>query len=74
MISEMTVSHRQQADKSDCGYAFWVNIRLQDNPFVRRSFADKIPQAEMFLQKRLKVRSSCIQPIYVNIQMDTETI
>ena len=74
MISEMTVSHRQQSDKSDCGYAFWVNIRLQDNPFVRRSFSDKIPQAEIFLQKRLKVRSSCIQPIYVNIQMDTETI
>lgn len=74
MISDMTVSHRQQSDKSDCGYAFWLNIRLQDNPFVRRSFSDKIPQAEMFLQKRMEVRSSCIQPIYVKIQMDTETI
>ena len=74
MISDMTVSHRQQLDKSDCGYAFWVNIRLQDNPFVRRSFSDKIPQAEMFLQKRMEVRSSCIQPIYVNIMMDTENI
>ena len=74
MVSDMTVSHRQQIDKADCGYAFWVNIRLQDNPFVRRSFFDKIPQAEMFLQKRMEVRSSCIQPIYVNIMMDTESI
>ena len=74
MVSDMTVSHRQQIDKADCGYAFWVNIRLQDNPFVRRSFCDKIPQAEMFLQKRMEVRSSCIQPIYVNIMMDTESI
>ena len=74
MVSEITVSHRQQLDKSDCGYAFWVNIRLEDNPFVRRSFADKISQAEKFLQKRMEVRSSCIQPIYVNIQMDTEKI
>ena len=74
MVSDMTVNHRQQIDKADCGYAFWVNIRLQDNPFVRRSFSDKIPQAEMFLQKRMEVRSSCIQPIYVNIMMDTESI
>ena len=74
MVIDMTVSHRQQIDKADCGYAFWVNIRLQDNPFVRRSFSDKIPQAEMFLQKRMEVRSSCIQPIYVNIMMDTESI
>ncbi len=73
MISDMTVSHRQQMDKSDCGYAFWVNIRLQDNPFVIRNFSDKIPQAEKFLQKRMEVRSSCIQPIYVNIQIDSET-
>lgn len=74
MISEINVSHRQQQDKSDCGYAFWVNIRLQDNPFVRRSFSDKIPQAEIYLQKRMEVRSASIHPIYVNIQMDTESI
>lgn len=74
MISDMTVSHRQQMDKADCGYAFWVNIRLQDNPFIRRSFSDKVPQAEMFLQKRMEVRSSCIHPIYVKIMMDTEGI
>jgi hypothetical protein len=72
MVRDMTVSHRQQLDKSDCGYAFWVNIRLQDNPFVRRSFSDKILEAESFLEKRIKVRSSCIYPISVNIQMDTE--
>ena len=72
MVRDMTVSHRQQLDKSDCGYAFWVNIRLQDNPFVRRSFSDKILEAESFLEKRIKVRSSCIYPIYVNIQLDTD--
>ena len=73
MVSSMKVSHRQQMDKADCGYAFWVEIKLQDNPFVRRSFSDKIAQAEMFLQKRKEVRSSCIYPIYVNIQMETAT-
>jgi len=73
MVSSMKVSQRQQMDVSNCGYAFWVEIKLQDNPFVHRSFADKIAQAEMFLQKRIAVRSSCIYPIYVNIQMETAT-
>lgn len=74
MINDMTVTHCQQPEESECGYAFWVNIRLQDSPYIQRSFSDKIAQAEMFLQKRMEVRSSCIQPIYVKIQMDTETI
>ena len=72
MVSDITVRHSQQLDKSGCGYVFWVNILLQDNPFVRRNFSDKIPEAEIFLQKRIEVRSSCIYPIYVNIQIETE--
>lgn len=74
MVSNISVRYGQQLDRADCGYAFWVEIRLQDNPFVKRSFFDKIPQAELYLQKRMEVRSSCIYPIYVNIQMETATI
>ncbi len=73
MISSMSVIHHQQLDTTDCGYAFWVDIRLQENPFVQRSFLSKIPEAETYLQKRIEVRSSCIYPIYVNIQMETAT-
>ena len=73
MVSNISVRHGQQLDKADCGYAFWVDIVLQDNPFVKRSFFDKIPQAELYLQKRMEVRSSCIYPIYVSIQMETIT-
>lgn len=69
MVSDISVSHRQQMDNRDCGYEIVVEILLADNSFVKRSFADKIPQVEILLQKMIEVRSTNIYPILVNIQI-----
>ena len=69
MVSNISVSHAQQQDRLACGYAFYVHIELEENPFVKRSFSDKIPQAEMLLERMMAVRSANVYPIYVNISM-----
>lgn len=69
MVSDISVSRRQQMDYHDCGYEIVVEIVLADNSFVKRSFADKIPQVEILLQKMIEVRSTNIYPILVNIQI-----
>lgn len=69
MVSDISVSRRQQMDYHDCGYEIVVEIVLADNSFVKRSFSDKIPQVEILLQKMIEVRSTNIYPILVNIQI-----
>jgi hypothetical protein len=44
---------------------------LADNSFIKRSFADKIPQVEILLQKMIEVRSTNIYPILVNIMIES---
>ena len=69
MVSDISVSHRQQIDNRECGYEIVVEILLADNSFVKRSFAEKIPQVEILLQKMREVRSTNIYPIHVSIQI-----
>ena len=69
MVSDISVSHRQQIDNRECGYEIVVEILLADNSFVKRSFADKIQQVEILLQKMIEVRSTNIYPIHVSIQI-----
>ena len=69
MVSDISVSRRQQMDLHDCGYEIVVEILLADNSFVKRSFADKIPQVEVLLQKMIEVRSTNIYPILVSINI-----
>jgi hypothetical protein len=69
MVSDISVRRRQQMDYRDCGYEIVVEILLADNSFVKRSFADKIPQVEILLQKMIEVRSTNIYPILVSIQI-----
>ena len=69
MVSDISVSHRQQIDNRECGYEIVVEILLADNSFVKRSFAEKIPQVEILLQKMIEVRSTNIYPIHVSIQI-----
>ena len=70
MISNISIDHIQQNSPSGFGYAFYVEITLMENPFVKRNFSDKIPQAEMLLRKMMEVRSPNVYPIYVSIQME----
>ena len=70
MVMEIRVSHRQQPDLRKCGYEILVEITLADNTFVKRSFAEKIPQVEILLQKMIEVRSANIYPIFVSIKIE----
>ena len=72
MVSSIRVSHRQQTELRTCGYEIVVEIVLGGNTFVKRSFADKIPQAEMLLEKMIEVRSANIYPVRVSIRMGSD--
>ena len=72
MIRNIDVSHRLELEPSGCGYEIVAEIRLSNNNFVKRSFADKIPQVEILLQKMMEVRSTCIYPIRVSISIDEQ--
>ena len=67
MISSISVNHRLENEPHGCGYEILAEIVLANNPFVKRSFADKIPQTEMLMQKMMEVRSTNIYPIRVSI-------
>jgi hypothetical protein len=71
MVKNISIGRRQNEDLRQCGYEIIVNIELEGNMFVKRSFADKIPQVEILLQKMIEVRSTNIYPIIVNIQIAT---
>lgn len=71
MVKHVKVSHRQQKENRQCGYDILVEILLANNSFVKRSFADKVPQVEILLQKMIEVRSTNIYPIHVTIQIES---
>ncbi len=69
MIESITIHPQLQEDRNHCGYETWIEILVIDTPFIKRHFTEKIPQAELFIQKMIEVRSTSIYPIQVNIQI-----
>ena len=69
MVHDISVNHRNQLQQHGCGYEIVVDVLLESNSFVQRSFAEKIPQAEILLQKMMEVRSANIYPIHVSINI-----
>lgn len=53
-----------------CGYEIKVNMILGNSNYVKRSFADRIPQTEILLEKMMQVRSANIYPISVKIDIE----
>ena len=66
-IRNISVRNSVSADPGGGGFETEVVITLADDIFVQRSFADKIPQAEMVLQKMMEVRSASMYPIQLKI-------
>ncbi|MBQ0049066.1 MAG: hypothetical protein KBT12_02335 [Bacteroidales bacterium] len=52
-----------------CGFEIRVEVCLKDTPNLRRKFTDRIPQAELLLEKMMQVRSANIYPIRVTIKL-----
>jgi len=70
MVKSLTVNRRQQMDRRGCGYEIVVEIVLADNPFVRRSFAEKVSRVEILIQKMIEVRSTNIYPVIVTLNIE----
>ena len=70
MVKSLTVNRRQQLDRRGCGYEIVVEIVLADNPFVKRSFAEKASRVEILMQKMIEVRSTNIYPVIVTLKIE----
>ncbi|HIW20210.1 MAG TPA: hypothetical protein IAA49_06645 [Candidatus Alistipes pullicola] len=69
MIERIKVRNIQHTERSHCGFETQVYITLKDNPYIRRSFQEKIPVTELILQKMIEVRSTNVFPVQVNIEI-----
>ncbi len=73
MVKSINISHRIDDPPvkigNASGYVIAVSIEIQDTPFVRRSFEEIIPQAELLMEKMMQVRSASIYPIIVDIKI-----
>lgn len=72
MIKSIRVSHRHELEKRRSGYEILVEIMLADNSFIKRSFAQRISQVEILMQKMIEVRSTNIYPVSVVIQIESK--
>lgn len=70
MVKSLSVNRRQQLDRRGCGYEIVVEIVLADNPFVRRSFAEKASRVEILMQKMIEVRSTNIYPVIITLNIE----
>ena len=70
MVKSLTVNRRQQLDRRGCGYEIVVEIVLADNPFVKRSFAEKASRVGILMQKMIEVRSTNIYPVIVTLNIE----
>lgn len=74
LIKGLAVRHRLQTREdrggNASGYMIVVDIKVTDTGFIRRVFADKLPQAETILEKMIEVRSTAVYPVTVNITIE----
>ncbi len=69
LIQRMSVKNHIRSERGHSGFETVVDIILVNDVFVKRSFLDKITQAELVLQKMIEVRSTAIYPVHVSIRM-----
>lgn len=70
MVKRIRVNKRQTLDRQTGGYEILVEVVLADSSFIRRNFADKLPAAEILLQRLMEVRSTHVYPIQVTISVE----
>ncbi len=69
MFRKVAVKNQIHSERGHSGFETVVDITLIDDMFVKRSFADKIIQAENVLEKMIEVRSATPYPVHVNIRI-----
>jgi hypothetical protein len=73
IIKQITIKHQVLEGRNNAGYAIWVDILIEGTPFVKRYFAEKTPQAELYIQKMIETRSCTLYPILVNIRIEEQS-
>ena len=69
MVDKIRVRNLPHTERNHCGFETQVYITLKDNPYIKRSFQEKIPMTELILQKMIEVRSTHAFPIQVTIEI-----
>ncbi len=72
MVESISIHPQLQEGRNNSGYEMWIDIIVCNTPFIKRHFSDKIPQAELFIQKMIEVRSTSLYPIQVNIRIQEQ--
>lgn len=70
MITAINIRHLLQEGRTNNGYEIRIEIIINSSPFIKRHFTEKIPQAELFIQKMIEVRSCSVYPILVSIRIE----
>ena len=73
LVRRLRLNRRLQQENSGCGYEIVAEITLAGNAFIKRNFANKLPMAEILLQKMIEVRSTNIYPVRVRISIEDES-
>jgi len=69
MVRQIIVKNHIRSERGHSGFETLVDIVLMNDTFVKRSFSDKITQAELLLQKMMEVRSATPYPVQVSIRV-----
>lgn len=69
MVRQIIVKNHIRSERGHSGFETLVDIVLMNDTFVKRSFSDKITQAELLLQKMMEVRSATPYPVQVSIRI-----
>lgn len=69
-VKRIVVKNHIRSERGHSGFETLVEIVLVDDVFVKRSFSQKIVQAECVLQKMIGVRSASPYPVQVMIRIN----
>ena len=72
LIDSINVRHQLVDNSHGFGYEIWIEIFIQNTLYITKHFTEKIPQAELFLEKLISVRTASIYPLKVNIRIGEE--
>ena len=73
LIDSINIRQQLVDSKQGFGYEIWIEVFIQNTPYITKHFTEKIPQAELFIEKLLTVRSCSVYPIKVNIIIGEES-
>lgn len=69
MISSIKISRKHFDQGTYHTFQTVLSVSLKNNKFIQRTFVEKIPTVEIFLQKMIEVRSSNAFPVKVEIKV-----